>query len=181
MGKKNIKTAVSAEKDDNLVPIEIIENKILIIRGQKVMLDRDLASLYGVETRVLNQAVRRNLGRFPEDFMFDLTREEIMNLSQFVISSKIKHSPNVFVFTEQGIAMLSSILNSERAVKVNIAIMRTFVKLRRMIASNKELGDKIRELEHKIGKIDDDIIVIFRAIKQIIRTEEKPKGKFGFI
>jgi len=103
----------------NLVPVEVIASKIYLIRGQKVMLDRDLAKLYGVETRVLNQAVRRNIKRFPEDFMFTLTREEIMNLSQIVTSSKIKHAPNVFAFTEQGVAMLSSVLNSERAILVN--------------------------------------------------------------
>ncbi len=96
-----------------LIPQEVAERRILVIRGQKVMLDRDLAQLYGAETRVLNQAVRRNIKRFPEDFMFSLTREKILNLSQFVISSKIKHAPNVFAFTEQGIAMLSSVLNSE--------------------------------------------------------------------
>ncbi|MBI5101922.1 MAG: ORF6N domain-containing protein, partial [Nitrospirae bacterium] len=95
-----------------LIPVEIIERKIYLIRGHKVMLDRDLAGLYGVETRVLNQTVRRNLDRFPDDFMFALTRDEIMNLSQIVISSRIKHAPNVFVFTEQGVAMLSGVLNS---------------------------------------------------------------------
>ncbi len=100
-----------------IAPVEMIERKIYVIRGHKVMLDRDLAALYGVETRVLNQAVRRNLDRFPEDFVFSLTREEILNLSQFVISSesRIKHAPNVFAFTEQGVAMLSSVLNSKRA------------------------------------------------------------------
>ncbi|MGD0283586.1 MAG: ORF6N domain-containing protein [Dissulfurispiraceae bacterium] len=99
------------------------------------MPDRDLTELYGVEPRVLNQAVRRNLDRFPEDFMFALTRDEIMNLSQIVISSSIKHAPKVFVFTEQGVAMLSGVLNSARAIQVNIAIMRTFVKLRGMLSS----------------------------------------------
>ncbi|MFA5822108.1 MAG: ORF6N domain-containing protein [Thermodesulfovibrionales bacterium] len=130
-----------------LIPVEIIEKKIYLIRGHKVMLDRDLAELYGVETRVLNQAVRRNLDRFPEDFMFALTREEIMNSSQIVISSRIKHAPNVFVFAEQGVAMLSGVLNSERAIQVNIAIMRTFVKLREMLSSNKELAHKLTLLD----------------------------------
>ena len=102
-----------------------IQNAILIIRGQKVILDRDLAMLYDVETRVLNQAVRRNLNRFPSDFMFPLTREEIRNISQIVTCSEIKHAKNVFVFTEQGVAMLSSVLKSERAIQVNILIMRT--------------------------------------------------------
>ncbi len=130
-----------------LIPVEIIERRIYIVRGHKVMLDRDLADLYGVETRVLNQSVRRNSERFPEDFMFALTRDEIMNLSQIVISSRIKHAPNVFVFTEQGVAMLAGVLNSGRAVQVNIAIMRTFVKLREMLSSNKELSSKLKLLE----------------------------------
>ena len=127
-------------KTNTLVPIEAIEQKILHIRGQKVMLDRDLAKLYGVETRALNQAVRRNIKRFPDDFMLYLSRDEIMNLSQIVISSNIKHAPNVFAFTEQGIAMLSGILNSERAIEVNIQIMRAFVRLREIFKTNKEFA-----------------------------------------
>jgi hypothetical protein len=144
------------------------------------MLDRDLAEMYGVETRVLNQAVRRNIERFPEDFMLALTRDEIMNLSQIVISSRIKHAPNVFVFTEQGVAMLSSVLNSERAVQVNIAIMRAFVKLREMISTNKELAHKLGLLERKIEKHDEEIKAIFDAIRQLMIPPEKKKGKIGF-
>lgn len=134
-----------------IVTSELIVRKIYLIREQKVMLDRDLAELYEVETRALNQAVRRNAERFPEDFVFSLTREEIMNLSQTVISSgnRMKHAPNVFVFTEQGVAMLSSVLRSKRAMHVNIAIMRAFVKLRQLIASNKELVQRLDELEKK--------------------------------
>ena len=150
-----------------LVPIEIIEGKILFIRGQKVMLDRDLAQLYGVETRVLNQAVRRNIERFPADFMFTLTRDEIMRISQIVISSgheTIKFSKNVMAFTEQGVAMLSSVLNSKRAVQVNIAIMRVFVKLREMIASNKELSRRLDKLEKKY---DAQFKVVFDAIREL--------------
>lgn len=101
---------------DAIVPMEVVKSRIYLLRGQKVLLDRDLAEMYGVETRVLNQAVRRNITRFPEDFIFTLTRDEIRNLSQIVISPGLKHAPNVFAFTEQGIAMLSSILHSERAV-----------------------------------------------------------------
>ncbi|MFZ3136169.1 MAG: ORF6N domain-containing protein [Thermodesulfovibrionales bacterium] len=159
----------------------IIEKKIYLIRGHKVMLDRDLAELYGVETRVLNQAVRRNLDRFPEDFMFALTREEIMNLSQIVISSRIKHAPNVFVFAEQGVAMLSGVLNSERAIQVNIAIMRTFVKLREMLSSNKELAHKLTLLENRIEKHDGEIKAIFNAIRQLmVPPETKSKKPIGF-
>jgi len=164
-----------------LIPVEIIENKIYLIRGHKVMLDRDLAELYGVETRVLNQAVRRNLERFPDDFMISLTRDEIMNLSQIVISSRIKHAPSVFVFSEQGVAMLSSVLNSARAVQVNIAIMRTFVKLREMLSANKELAHKLSLLENRIEKHDGEITAIFNAIRQLMAPKEKKKkGPIGF-
>jgi len=163
-----------------LIPKEVVEQRIYLIREHKVMLDRDLAELYGVETRALNQAVRRNIRRFPSDFMFSLTREEIMNLSQIVISSKIKHAPNVFVFTEQGVAMLSSVLNSERAMQVNIAIMRVFVKLREIFSTHKELAHKLSELERKIEKHDEEIKGIFEAIRQLMAVEEKPKRKIGF-
>lgn len=160
-----------------LVPIEAIEGKILLIRGQKILLDRDLAQLYGVETRVLNQAVRRNIDRFPADFMFSLTREEIRNLSQIVIGSNIKHAPNVFAFTEQGVAMLSSVLNSKRAVQVNIAIMRVFVKLREMIASNKDLAKRLDELEKKY---DTQFKVVFDAIRHLMTPIEQKQRKIGF-
>lgn len=166
---------------DKLVLREIVEPKIFMIRGHRVMLDRDLAELYGVETRVLNQAVRRNVDRFPADFMFVLTREEISNLSQIVISSKIKHAPNVFVFTEQGVAMLSGVLNSKRAVHVNIQIMRAFVRLRQVLSVNKELACKLNELEHKIEKHDEDIRVIFEAIRKLmVPLPVKPKPQIGF-
>jgi hypothetical protein len=164
-----------------LVPIKIIEGKILFIRGQKVMLDRDLAQLYGVETRVLNQAVRRNIGRFPADFMFTLTRDEIMRISQIVISSgheTIKFSKNVMAFTEQGVAMLSSVLNSKRAVQVNIAIMRVFVKLREMIASNKELSRRLDKLEKKY---DAQFKVVFDAIRELMTPPEPKRKRIGFL
>jgi tRNA U34 5-methylaminomethyl-2-thiouridine-forming methyltransferase MnmC len=166
-----------------IMPIEAIERKIYLVRGQKVMLDRDLAALYGVETRVLNQAVRRNSDRFPADFMFSLTREEILSISQIVISSPdgketLKFSRNVQVFTEQGIAMLSGVLNSKRAVHVNIAIMRAFVKLREMIASNKELAKKLDELEKKY---DLQFKVVFDAIRDLMVYPETKKRKIGFI
>src|SRR3989304_2566181 len=166
-----------------LIPTEVIELKIMLIRGQKVMLDRDLAQLYGVETRVLNQAVRRNIDRFPDDFMLSLTREEITRKSQFLISSSasletLKFSKNVMVFTEYGIAMLSSVLNSPRAIQVNIQIMRTFGKLRDMIASHKDLARKLTELEKKY---DGQFQIVFEAIRQILEVEDKPKRKIGFI
>src|SRR3990170_4842359 len=166
-----------------LIPTEVIELKIMLIRGQKVMLDRDLAQLYGVETRVLNQAVRRNLDRFPDDFMFSLTREEITRISQFVISSSasletLKFSKNVMVFTEYGIAMLSSVLNSDRAIEVNILIMRAFVKLREMIASHKDLAKRLDEMEKKY---DAQFRVVFDAIRELMIPPDEDKRKIGFL
>ena len=139
----------------NLIPIEKIEKAIYLIRGEKVMLDRDLASLYDVETKVLNRAVKRNLKRFPLDFMFQLTAEEAENLRCQIGTSSLRHGGRryfPYVFTEQGVAMLSTVLNSERAVLVNIEIMRAFVKLRQMLASNVELSHRLEELERKYDK-----------------------------
>jgi ORF6N domain len=160
-----------------LVPIELIASKIYLIRNMKVMLDRDLADLYGVETRVLNQAVSRNIERFPEDFMFSLTREEIMRISQIVTSSEIKFSKSVRCFTEQGVAMLSSVLRSKRAIHVNIQIMRTFTQLRKMLSTHKDLKRKIESMEKKY---DEQFQIVFEAIKQLLTEEDKPKKKIGF-
>jgi len=144
------------------------------------MLDRDLAELYGVKTFVLNQAVKRNRERFPEDFMFSLTRQEISNISQFVICSvdpnikTIKHSKNVNAFTENGVAMLSSVLRSDRAIQVNIAIMRAFTRLRQLLSTHKELARKFKELEGRVGQHDSVIREILDAIRELmtpIRTE----------
>lgn len=173
-------------EDRSFVPLERIERSILLIRGQKVMLDRDLAQLYGVETRTLNQAVRRNIDRFPEDFMFRLTREEIMRISQFVISSAhpriktLKFSKNVMAFTEHGVSMLSSVLNSPRAVHVNIQIMRTFAKLREIILLNKDLAKRLDELERKY---DARFKIVFDAIRQLMTPPElePPKKRIGFL
>jgi hypothetical protein len=168
---------VEAEMKD-VVPVEMITSKIYLIRGQKVMLDRGLAELYGVETRVLKQAVKRNIARFPVDFMFELSRAEFDNLrSQIVISSwgGIRYRP--MAFTEQGVAMLSSVLNSERAVQVNIQIMRAFTKLRQMLATHDDLRRKIEEMEQKY---DQQFQVVFDAIKLLLAAEEKPKPKIGF-
>src|SRR5258708_37218639 len=136
-------------KHSSLIPVDRIEKAIFLIRGEKVMLDRDLAELYQVEPRVLNQAVGRNRDRFPPDFAFELTREEIMGISQIVTSSNLRFSKRVTVFTEQGVAMLSSVLRSKRAVSVNVEIMRTFVKLRQMLASNTQLSRRLDNLESK--------------------------------
>lgn len=145
-------------KHSSLIPVERIERAIYLIRGEKVMLDRDLAELYEVETRVLNQAIGRNRDRFPPDFAFHLTREEIMGISQIVTSSNLKFSKRVTAFTEQGVAMLSSVLRSKRAISVNVEIMRAFVRLRQMLASNAELSRRLDELE---GKYDRQFRVVF--------------------
>lgn len=166
-----------------LIPQERIERRIFVIRGQKVMLDRDLAKLYGVETRVLNQAVGRNITRFPEDFMFQLAEEEAMGLvSQNVIPSKRSFGGRFpYAFTEQGVAMLSSVLNSERAIQVNIAIMRAFTRLKQILATHKELAAKLKELEQEVGKHNKLIIEIFEIIKQLTQPEKsKPKTQIGF-
>jgi len=162
----------------SLVPMERIERAIILVRGEKVMLSDELAKLYQVEPRVLIQAVKRNLQRFPVDFMFQLTAEEWENLkSQFVISSwgGIRTPP--YAFTEQRVAMLSSVLNSERAVAVNIGIMRAFVKLRQMLSSNAELARKLESLEKKY---DAQFKVVFDAIRQLMSPPAKPKREIGF-
>ena len=159
------------------LPTERIENAIFFIRGEKVILDRDLAALYGVETRVLNQAVTRNHERFPDDFMFELTREEIIGISQIVTSSKVKFSKKVTAFTEQGVAMLSGVLRSKRAILVNVAIMRTFVKLRRLLASNAELARELKQLE---GKYDRQFKVVFDAIRQLMTPPPSKHKPIGF-
>ncbi|MFC1675234.1 ORF6N domain-containing protein [Candidatus Omnitrophota bacterium] len=164
-----------------LIAAEAIEHKIFLIRGERVMLSSHLAELYGVTTSALAQAVRRNIAKFPKDFMFTLSRKEITNLSQFVISSKLKHAPNVYAFTEQGVAMLSSVLRSKRAILVNIAIMRAFVKLRRIISGHKGLAHKLADLERKIETHDMDIREIFEAIRHLmgIPGEHRKIGGFG--
>ncbi len=162
-----------------LVPVEIIEKKILLIRGEKVMLDADLAELYGVETKTLIRAVKRNINRFPSDFMIQLERDEFANLRfQFGTSSRWggrRYLP--YAFTEQGVAMLSSVLNSERALQVNIAIMRTFVKLREMIASRKDLAKRLDALEKKY---DDQFKVVFDAIRELMTPPDKPRRRIGY-
>ncbi len=165
----------------DIISIQRIAQNITYLREQKVMLDRDLAALYGVETRVLNQAVKRNADRFPDDFVFTLSREEIGRISQIVTSSSgLKFSKQVRAFTEQGVAMLSSVLNSDRAVKVNIAIMRAFVKLREALETNRELARKFAELERRVGKHDEKIDAILEAIRQLMAPQQKPRREIGF-
>ena len=153
-----------------------------MIRGQKIMVDSDLADLYRVATKVFNQAVRRNLNRFPKDFMFRLTAKEMKILrSQIVTSSWGGRRTLPYAFTEQGVAMLSSVLNSERAVQVNIAIMRAFVKLREILTTHRELAEKIAELENKYRQHDDKIQVVFDAIRELLKPPQvSPKRRIGF-
>jgi len=162
------------------IPSERIISRIFLIRGRKTMIDRDLAELYGVETRALNQAVRRNINRFPSDFMFQLNKRETdIWKSQIVMSTADKKGlrRNPLVFTEQGVAMLSSVLNSNRAIQVNIQIIRTFTKLRELLATNKELREKIENMERKYDKQLRDV---FGVLRELLIQEEKPKKQIGF-
>jgi phage regulator Rha-like protein len=171
-------------KMQELVPQEVIENRIYFIRGHKVMLDSNLALLYGVKTKNLNKAVKRNLERFPGDFMFQLTSKELESLRfQFGTSKQGRGGRRYLplVFTEQGVAMLSSVLQSRRAIHVNIAIMRAFVKLRRILSTHKKLAQKLKELEGKVSKHDAEIESIFEAIRQLMAPPpEKPRRMIGF-
>jgi len=158
-----------------ILPDEAIINKIYLMRGRKVMIDRELAVLYGVETRALNQAVRRNKNRFPDDFMFQMTTVEMQDWkSQIVISKSeimgLRKPP--LVFTEQGVAMLSSVLNSERAIMVNIAIIRVFTKMRELLSTHKEIILKLEQLEKKDIEQDDKIMLIFEYLKQLEKTRQ---------
>jgi ORF6N domain len=163
-------------KGGALIPAERIERAILLIRGQKVMLDRDLAVLYGVPTKALNQAVSRNQSRFPDDFMFQLSAEELSNWRSQIVTSnpaaKMSIRRRPYVFTEQGVAMLSSVLRSKRAAQVNVEIMRAFVRLRELMASHKDLARKLDELERKY---DENFRVVFDAIRQFMAPP--PAGK----
>jgi hypothetical protein len=165
-----------------IVPIERIAESIRWIRGQKVLLDFDLAALYGVQTKNLNKAVKRNAERFPADFMFQLTPEELRSLRfQFGTSKArggLRYRP--YAFTEEGVAMLSSILKSDRAIRVNVAIMRTFVRLRQTLESNRELAQKFSELERRVGVHDDEIAAILEAIRQLMAMPETPRREIGF-
>lgn len=160
------------------IPEEVVEGKILVVRGQKAMLDSDLAALYEVETKVLNQAVKRNQQRFPEDFMFQLTAEEEASLrSQSVTSKRGGRRYRSYAFTEQGVAMLSSVLNSERAIQVNIAIMRAFVKLRQILSTHKDLARRLEAMEKKY---DAQFKVVFDALRQLMEPIPSSPKRIGF-
>ena len=175
---------------NNLIPVERVERRIFLIRRHKVMLDADLAELYGISVGRLNEAVKRNRSRFPEDFMFQLTKKEFESLRSRIVISNLKsqiaisswggrrHPP--YAFTEQGVAMLSSVLNSERAIQVNIVIMRTFVKLKQVLATHRTLARKLAELEHRLEGHDQQIHSLFEAIRQLMAPPESPRRRIGF-
>lgn len=167
---------------DDLIPQETIKQRIFLIRNQKVMIDRDLAELYGVETKHLNRQVKRNIQRFPKEFMFQLNPDEKNQLVTICHRFKtMKHTTSLpYAFTEHGVAMLASVLKSERAVKISINIIKAFVKLREILSTHKELATKLNQLERKIGKHDEDIKVIFEAIHQLMTPPQKSSRKIGF-
>jgi|SRR5688572_19316009 len=165
------------------IPDEVIISKIYLIRGQKVMIDRDLAELYGVETKRLKEAVRRNIERFPEDFMFEMNKKEFESWRDESVSSPedrqgLRYAP--FCFTEQGVTMLSCILNSSTAIEVNIRVIRIFTRLREMVLTNKEILLKLEQIERKVGQHDDDIKLIFDYLKELLNPPTKPMRKIGF-
>lgn len=164
-----------------MIPEEVLLSKIYLIRGQKVMLDKDLAEMYGVETKVFNQTVKRNIERFPDDFMFELTIEELETLRSQIVTSKrggTRYMP--FVFTEQGVAMLSSVLNSPVAIQVNIQIIRIFTKMRKILLTNKDILLKLEKLEKNVSENKQDIAVVFEALKQLLDAPKVKRAMIGF-
>jgi phage regulator Rha-like protein len=166
------------------IPDEIILNKIYFIKGQKVMLDRDLAELYDVPTKVLKQSVKRNIERFPGDFMFEMSSEELENWRSQIVTSNFSDKMGLryppFCFTEQGVAMLSSVLNSKQAIEVNIRIIRLFTKMREVLSTHKDILLKLEQLERKTNKNDADIHLIFEALKQLLNPPNPPRMKIGY-
>jgi hypothetical protein len=165
-----------------IIPVDVVISRIFFLRAEKVLIDRDLAELYGVSTKALNQAVKRNQRRFPPDFMFRLTQSErqelVTNCDRF---KPLKHSSaSPSAFTEQGVAMLSSVLNSDRAIEVNISIMRAFVRLRKLVASNALLARRLAELEEKLGEHDHQIQAVFEAMRRLMTPPERARKKIGF-
>jgi len=161
-----------------IIPDELIINKIYLIRGQKVIMDRDLSEMYGVETRILNQAIKRNEKRFPPDFMFQLTSQELSDWkSQNVISNKermgMRKLPNVF--TEQGVAMLSSVLNSETAIEVNIQIIRMFTKVRQMLTDHNELRLEVEKIKKKLDNQDKNMEIVFQYLDELLEKKDEPR------
>jgi phage regulator Rha-like protein len=183
--RKSENADVDKNKAAPVIPLERITHSILALRGQKVLLDSDLAALYGVATKVLLQAIKRNPRRFPDDFMLRLSNQEWAALRSQIVTLKPgrgqhrKYLP--YAFTEQGVAMLSSVLNSERAISVNIEIMRAFVRMRDLLTSNKELAQKLAELERKVSGHDQAIVGILKAIRELMNPPVPKKRPIGFI
>jgi len=178
--KRQIESMASNQIIKTLYESDIVE-RIYIIRGQKAMLDKDLAEMYGVEVKRLNEAIRRNISRFPDDFMFQVTKDEWENLkTQFATSSwgGVRKLP--FAFTEQGVAMLSSVLRSERAIQVNIQIIRVYTKMKQVLLDNKELWQKIEKIEQAMLQKDGEVKAIFKILKQLLVKETKPRQPIGF-
>ena len=168
---------------NEVVPVESIISKIFLIRGQKVMLDSDLVKLYNVEVKQLKRAVNRNICRFPPDFMFELSKGEYNSLRyQFGTLKRGQHSKHLsYAFTELGVAMLSSVLNSDQAIEINIIIMRAFVKLRELISTSQKVEEKLKEIDVRLGEHDEQIINIMETINMMLLPPEKPKQKNGFL
>ena len=173
---------MAKSKSELMVPDEIVMSKILLIRGKKVMIDRDLAELYGVTTKQMNQQVKRNLKRFPEDFMFQLTTEEKEEVVTKCDHLKIlKYSPVLpYGFTEYGAVMLASVLNSDRAIEVNIQIVRIFTQMREILMTNQEILLKLEQMERKVTGHDEDIQLIFKYLKQLLNPPQEPRPRIGF-
>ncbi len=165
-----------------ILAVEVIENKIFLIRGKRVMIDSDIAKLYGVTTKKLNQQVKRNRERFPDDFMIQLNLlEKLEVVTNCDHLKNLKYSPNLpFAFTEHGVIMLAAVLNSSRAVETSVLVVRAFIRLREILAAHKELAEKMKQLESKIEKHDKQIIAIFEAINQLLAPPMVPKKKMGF-
>lgn len=181
--KRRARKKVAGGRQTALISGERVAQSILLLRGFKVMLDADLAALYGVPTKVLLQAVKRNLERFPEDFMLQLSAEEWDNLRSQIVTSSAQHGGRrypPYAFTEQGVAMLSSVLNSNRAIAVNIEIMRAFVRMRELLNSNRELAEKLAELERKIATHDQSITGILKAIRELMNPPLPKRRGIGF-
>jgi ORF6N domain len=173
---------MTKKKADIAIPDEVVINKIFIVREKKVMIDTDLAELYGVPTKRLNEQVKRNMKRFPEDFMFQLNQEEKQSLIENVPHlNRLKYSPNLpFVFTEHGAVMLASVLNSERAIEVNVQIVRIFTRLRELVLTHKDILLKLEQIERKAVKQDDDIKLIFEYLRELLNPPSQPMRKIGF-
>ena len=166
-----------------MIPDELLMNKIYLVRGQKVMIDRGLAVLYDADTKRLKEAVRRNIGRFPEDFMFELTVSELESLRSQIATSKTGRGGTRYLpmaFTEQGVAMLSSVLKSETAIRVNIQIIRVFTKMREILFTHKDILLQLEKIEKRLTGHDEDLALVFKYLKQLLNPPQPPRQKIGF-